>query len=170
MVETEFTASCAGLLAVVDRRELLDDKPYLQRSIQLRNPYIDPMHYVQAPSAAPAAAARARGRPRELEPPAAAQRERDRRGPAQHGLAMADERYERGLEVLRDIDPDMAEQLREKLGDLAPDLERMVVAFGFGDVYGRPGLGLREREIATVAALTALGTAERSCGCTCGRR
>ena len=36
-----------------------------------------------------------------------------------------------------------------------------MVAFGFGDVYGRPGLGLREREIATVAALTALGTAER---------
>jgi 4-carboxymuconolactone decarboxylase len=74
---------------------------------------------------------------------------------------VADERYERGLEVLGDIDPDMAGQLREKLGDLAPDLERMVVAFGFGDVYGRPGLGLREREIATVAALTALGTAER---------
>ena len=74
---------------------------------------------------------------------------------------MADERYERGLEVLGDIDPDMAGQLREKLGDLAPDLERMVVAFGFGDIYGRPGLGLREREIATVAALTALGTAER---------
>ena len=74
---------------------------------------------------------------------------------------MAPDRYERGLEVLRDIDPTMAEQLREKLGDLAPDLERMVVAFGFGDVYGRPGLGLREREIATVAALTALGTAER---------
>ena len=74
---------------------------------------------------------------------------------------MADERYERGLEVLSDLDPDMAGQLREKLGDLAPDLERMVVAFGFGDVYGRPGLGLREREIATVAALTALGTAGR---------
>lgn len=74
---------------------------------------------------------------------------------------MADERYERGLEVLSDLDPDMAGQLREKLGHLAPDLERMVVAFGFGDVYGRPGLGLREREIATVAALTALGTAER---------
>ncbi|MDX6554705.1 MAG: 4-carboxymuconolactone decarboxylase [Miltoncostaeaceae bacterium] len=74
---------------------------------------------------------------------------------------MAADRYERGLEVLRELDPAMAEQLQDKLGDLAPDLEKMVVAFGFGDVYGRPGLGLREREIATVAALTALGTAER---------
>jgi phosphoenolpyruvate carboxylase len=47
MVESEFAATCAGLLAVVDRRELLADKPYLQRSIQLRNPYIDPIHYIQ---------------------------------------------------------------------------------------------------------------------------
>ncbi|MBU1248177.1 MAG: carboxymuconolactone decarboxylase family protein [Proteobacteria bacterium] len=40
----------------------------------------------------------------------------------------------------------------------------MLLAAIFGDdrdsdIYGRPGLGLREREIATVAALTALGTA-----------
>jgi 4-carboxymuconolactone decarboxylase len=33
------------------------------------------------------------------------------------------------------------------------------VEFGFGDVYSRPGLSLRERELATIAALTALGTA-----------
>jgi 4-carboxymuconolactone decarboxylase len=28
-----------------------------------------------------------------------------------------------------------------------------------GDIYARPGLGLRDREIATIAALAALGTA-----------
>jgi len=46
-VTTEFDAACRGLLAVVGVDELLDDKPYLQRSLRLRNPYIDPMHYVQ---------------------------------------------------------------------------------------------------------------------------
>jgi phosphoenolpyruvate carboxylase len=46
-VETEFASSCRGLMAVVGVDELLHDKPYLQRSIRLRNPYIDPMHYVQ---------------------------------------------------------------------------------------------------------------------------
>ncbi|MFX8203601.1 carboxymuconolactone decarboxylase family protein, partial [Acinetobacter baumannii] len=41
----------------------------------------------------------------------------------------------------------------------SPDLGRYIVEFGFGDVYSRPGLTLREREIATIAALTALGNA-----------
>ena len=31
--------------------------------------------------------------------------------------------------------------------------------FSFGDIYSRPGLDLRAREIATIAALTALGNA-----------
>jgi phosphoenolpyruvate carboxylase len=46
-VQHEFGSACRGLLAVVGVDHLLDDKPYLQRSIRLRNPYIDPMHYVQ---------------------------------------------------------------------------------------------------------------------------
>ncbi len=45
------------------------------------------------------------------------------------------------------------------LADIAPDLGRYIVEFGFGDIYSRPGLTLREREIATIAALTALGNA-----------
>jgi 4-carboxymuconolactone decarboxylase len=35
-----------------------------------------------------------------------------------------------------------------------------MIEFPFGDIYSRPGLDLRSREIATVAALTALGNAE----------
>ena len=46
-VEAEFATTRAELLAIVEARELLDDKPYLQRSIRLRNPYIDPLHAVQ---------------------------------------------------------------------------------------------------------------------------
>jgi len=34
-----------------------------------------------------------------------------------------------------------------------------VIEFPFGDIYSRPGLDLRAREIATIAALTALGNA-----------
>ncbi|STV97062.1 carboxymuconolactone decarboxylase [Klebsiella michiganensis] len=33
------------------------------------------------------------------------------------------------------------------------------MSFPFGDIYARPGLDLRSREIATIAALTALGNA-----------
>ena len=45
------------------------------------------------------------------------------------------------------------------LADIAPDFATYVIEFSFGDIYSRPGLDLRSREIATIAALTALGNA-----------
>lgn len=47
IVEDEFARARDAVLAVVGADAVLADKPYLQRSIQLRNPYIDPIHYVQ---------------------------------------------------------------------------------------------------------------------------
>jgi 4-carboxymuconolactone decarboxylase len=70
-----------------------------------------------------------------------------------------DDRYERGLERLREVDGSAGERVVESLAGICPDLGRYIVEFGFGDIYSRPGLTLREREIATVAALTALGNA-----------
>ena len=40
---------------------------------------------------------------------------------------------------------------------LLPDFARYVVEFPFGEIYSRPKLDLKSREIAVVAALTALG-------------
>lgn len=45
------------------------------------------------------------------------------------------------------------------LADIAPDFATYVFEFPFGDIYSRPGLPLREREIATIAALAAMGNA-----------
>jgi 4-carboxymuconolactone decarboxylase len=45
------------------------------------------------------------------------------------------------------------------LADIAPDFATYVLEFPFGDIYSRGGLGLREREIATIAALSAMGNA-----------
>jgi 4-carboxymuconolactone decarboxylase len=70
-----------------------------------------------------------------------------------------DTRYERGLRKLNEIDGKQGEQVVAALQDIAPDFARYVVEFPFGDIYNRPGLDLRTREIATVAALTAMGTA-----------
>jgi 4-carboxymuconolactone decarboxylase len=68
-------------------------------------------------------------------------------------------RYEKGWEALQRIDGHAGERVIESLRELAPDLARFIIEFSFGDIYTRPGLGLIEREIVTVAALTALGTA-----------
>ena len=70
------------------------------------------------------------------------------------------ERYQRGWDMLKTIDGEAGERVIASLQDLAPDLARYVIEFGFGDVYSRGVLTLKEREIATVAALAALGTAQ----------
>ena len=68
-------------------------------------------------------------------------------------------RLDRGKRMLAAIDGQAGQNVVEALDDIAPDFARYVFEFPFGDIYTHPGLGLREREIATVAALTALGNA-----------
>ncbi|MFL6708843.1 MAG: carboxymuconolactone decarboxylase family protein [Massilia sp.] len=68
-------------------------------------------------------------------------------------------RYQRGWERLKEVDGTAGERVIASLAEICPDLGRYIVEFGFGDVYSRPGLSLRERELATIAALTAMGTA-----------
>ena len=68
-----------------------------------------------------------------------------------------EERYNKGLKNLEKIHPEASKALMESLKDIAPDLGRFVVEFPYGDIYERPGLDLKSREIATIAALTAIG-------------
>jgi len=68
-------------------------------------------------------------------------------------------RYERGLAKLREVDGQAGEKVIQSLEDIAPDFARYVIEFPFGDIYSRPGLDLKSREIAVVAALTAMGNA-----------
>ena len=68
-------------------------------------------------------------------------------------------RYEQGLAKLREVDGHIGEQIVASLADIAPDFARYLIEFPFGDIYNRPGLDLKSREIAVVAALTALGNA-----------
>jgi 4-carboxymuconolactone decarboxylase len=70
------------------------------------------------------------------------------------------QRYERGWAKLKEIDGKAGERVIESLQTIAPDLGKYIIEFSFGDVYSRPGLDLKSREIATVAALIALGNAE----------
>jgi 4-carboxymuconolactone decarboxylase len=69
------------------------------------------------------------------------------------------ERCRRGLAKLAEIDGPEGARLLEALRAIAPDFADYVVEFPFGDIFSRPGLDLRTRELAAVAALTALGTA-----------
>ncbi|HEX3782094.1 MAG TPA: carboxymuconolactone decarboxylase family protein [Pseudonocardiaceae bacterium] len=85
---------------------------------------------------------------------------------AEHPADTADERrpdindrYERGLAAMAEIDGDAGSKVLDALQDIAPDLARYFIEFTFGEIYPRPGLSRKHREIVTIAACTALGTA-----------
>ncbi len=70
---------------------------------------------------------------------------------------MESERYEKGVKHRKKIFDHSS--IVSRLQDISPDLGRYIVEFAFGDVHSRPGLGLKEREIAIIASLTTLGHA-----------
>ncbi len=70
------------------------------------------------------------------------------------------DRYQRGLAKLNQIDGEAGQKVVESLQDICPDLAKYTIEFPFGDIYCRDGLDLKTREIATVAALTALGNCQ----------
>jgi 4-carboxymuconolactone decarboxylase len=74
-------------------------------------------------------------------------------------ISASDARFQRGWDKLREIDGEAGERVVTSLADIAPDFARYLIEFPFGDIYSRPQLDLRSREIAVVAALTALGNA-----------
>jgi 4-carboxymuconolactone decarboxylase len=67
-------------------------------------------------------------------------------------------RYRRGLEALNQISKSSGEAVVKSFEDIAPDLGRYIVEFSYGDVFSRPNLDLKTRELATVSALTGLNT------------
>jgi 4-carboxymuconolactone decarboxylase len=68
-------------------------------------------------------------------------------------------RYERGKRLLSQIAPHQEQVLRETFDPINPDITRHVIEFGYGDIYARGILPVRNRQAATIAALAAMGTA-----------
>ncbi|GAP72034.1 carboxymuconolactone decarboxylase [Candidatus Symbiothrix dinenymphae] len=70
------------------------------------------------------------------------------------------DRYKQGWEKLKEIDGEAGEKVINGLKDISPDLGKFIIEYSFGDIYTRDGLDLKSKEIAVVAALTAMGTAQ----------
>lgn len=65
-----------------------------------------------------------------------------------------------GRRMLEQLNPRAEADLHAALDGIAPDMTGFVVAYGYGDIYARAGLALPDRQVATIAALAALGNAE----------
>ena len=70
------------------------------------------------------------------------------------------ERFIKGWENLKEIDGEAGEKVIESLKDISPDLGKYTIEYPFGDIYSRELLDNRTKEIAVVAALTALVNAK----------
>jgi 4-carboxymuconolactone decarboxylase len=70
-------------------------------------------------------------------------------------------RFDRGAEIIQELYGNFGQAFFDDLEEIAPDFGRFIVEFSYGDVFSRPGLDMRTREIAIISALAALGTAER---------
>ena len=69
-------------------------------------------------------------------------------------------RAARGFEVLNQATDGGAQEIIDSIADVAPELARWFVEFGYGDVFSRPGLAPAQRELIIVGVLTALGGCE----------
>ena len=68
-----------------------------------------------------------------------------------------DDRYARGKELIDELMQGKGSELIEKMSAASQDLAVLTVAFPFGEIYTRPGLDLRSRELITLSALVVLG-------------
>lgn len=70
---------------------------------------------------------------------------------------MPDDKHDKGWETMRAIHGDVADATVRAMREIAPDMGEFIVSFAFGDVYTRPGLDIKTRQICTVAMLAAMG-------------
>ena len=69
-------------------------------------------------------------------------------------------RFDRGMAVLNEVSGGQGQAVIDSLSDISPELGYQAVAWGFGEIYGRPQLVPRDRQLVTIAMLTALGGCE----------
>ncbi|MFI9158961.1 carboxymuconolactone decarboxylase family protein [Kitasatospora aureofaciens] len=81
-------------------------------------------------------------------------------GVSVNGADQRQERFDRGLEVLTRVDGEGGQRVIDALADINPELAHQVVAWGFGEIYSRPELAARDRQLVTLGMLTALGGCE----------
>ncbi len=69
--------------------------------------------------------------------------------------------FDKGVATLEQIDKTACARISKMFEDIAPDMARWIIEFPYGEIYSRPGLSLKVRELLTIASLTTSGTAPR---------
>ncbi|MEU9134157.1 carboxymuconolactone decarboxylase family protein [Kitasatospora sp. NPDC048540] len=70
------------------------------------------------------------------------------------------ERFEQGMDLLSRINGEAGERMVAALADVSPELAHQIAAWAFAEIYARPALPPRDRQLVTLGMLTALGGCE----------
>ena len=70
---------------------------------------------------------------------------------------MTTQRFEQGRQLLNELHAGAYADIEARLATLAPEVARYIAEFGYGEIYSRPGLDMKTRELATIASLTTQG-------------
>lgn len=74
---------------------------------------------------------------------------------------MENKRYQQGCETLQKLTGDASEKVVKGIESFSPEFGKMMIEFGFGDIYSRPHFNLKEQEIITLTSLISQGASER---------
>ncbi|MGV9306905.1 carboxymuconolactone decarboxylase family protein [Nonomuraea sp. NPDC004354] len=73
---------------------------------------------------------------------------------------MTTERRKHGEAILDRLDGTARAHLTAALDDISPDLADQVISWAFGEIYDRPALPPRDRQLVILGILTTLGNCE----------
>ncbi|MFK8102604.1 MAG: carboxymuconolactone decarboxylase family protein [Saprospiraceae bacterium] len=68
-------------------------------------------------------------------------------------------RYEQGLSALNKLDSNGINKVLRSLEEIAPEFGDYILTFAYGDIHTKSSLSTKEKQIATIAALTTKGHA-----------
>lgn len=71
-----------------------------------------------------------------------------------------EKRYEHGRAVFDAVNETAAAVLADGLASISPELEHQISAWAYGEIYARPVLAPRDRQLVTLGMLSALGGCE----------
>lgn len=66
----------------------------------------------------------------------------------------------KGYETLRQLTGDASKDVIDNLQSFSPDFGKMMIEFGFGEIYSRPIFDLKQREMMTLTSLISQGAGE----------
>ena len=70
------------------------------------------------------------------------------------------QRFQKGWKTLGKINSQAGKRILNLLQDISPDMARFVIEYPYGDIWSRPGLSMKTRELITIASLVTLGYAQ----------